>query len=83
MNIEHLVGMIPFTMSSKLSSHFDIIHRKLLTYEHKYHQLKDVAFFLELALWKSKIEESRKQCRINCGVDVIIPNVLPYLIADE
>ena len=59
------------------------------------HQLKDAAFFLELALWKSTIDESsmkshnseeggtatdmRAKYRINCGADIIIPNVLPFL----
>ena len=51
---------------------------------------------LELGLWKLKIDASmhghleddaaadlRGQCRINCGADIIIPNVLPYLIGNK
>lgn len=61
------------------------------------HEMKDAAFFLELALWKSKIDmkyhdaeggdqlrddtatDMRGKCRINCGSEIIIPNVLPFL----
>ena len=56
---------------------------------------------LELALWKTKLEEStgqnqgetrhskkrkiddldfRKQCRVNCGADIVIEHVLTYLL---
>ena len=37
---------------------------------------------LELALWKAKIDEGeieRYQSRINCGAQVILPNVIPFL----
>ena len=71
----------------------DTIHSKLISYEHEYHQLKDATFLLELALWKTKIDQTgqtgeqitadtKSQCRVNCGADVIIPNVLPYLIGE-
>jgi hypothetical protein len=61
------------------------------------HQMEDAAFFLELALWKSKIDmksydagrgdqlrddtatDMRGKCRINCGSEIIIPSVLPFL----
>ena len=76
-----------------MGTYFDTLSSKLAIYESEYHQLQDAAFLLELALWKSKIDESmamqndtahtKWQCRINCGADVIIPNVLPFLIADE
>ena len=76
----------------QLESYYDTIHSKLVTYEHKYHRLKDAAFLLELALWKTKITEQmhvdnmddtanmRGQFRVNCGAAVVIPNVLPFLI---
>ena len=32
---------------------------------------------------EGRTADVRGQCRINCGADVIIPNVLPYLIANE
>ena len=46
---------------------------------------------LELALWKMKIDETtpddddaRKSCRVlNSGSDVVISNVLPYLIEGD
>ena len=77
-------------------SYFDTVHSKLVTYEAEYQLLKETAFLLELVIWKSKIDESmyghldddsaadlRGQCRINCGADIIIPNVLPYLIGNK
>ena len=59
-----------------------------------YEIAKEATSVLELALWKKKIDESRnkrarvdseisyrEQCRINCGgADIIIRNVLPYLL---
>jgi len=63
------------------------IYDKLATYE----SIKEATSVLELALWKAKIDESRnkrargedvsykEQCRVNCGADIIIRNVLPYL----
>ena len=86
-NIKNLLKQVP--LSDRI---VDTIHSKLIFYECEYHQLKDASFLLELALWKTKVDESmldldnaadlRVQCRINCGADVIIPNVLPYLITD-
>ena len=75
----------------KLDIYFDSIHSTLLTYERQYQQLNEAAFLLELALWKSKIDESlendnvdtREGCRVNCGAVIIIPNVLPYLILPD
>ena len=77
----------------KLEAHFDTLHSKLVNCERECHQLKEGTFLLELALWKTKIHESglerednvtdREQCRINCGADIIILNVLPYLIANS
>ena len=74
----------------KLASRHDNIHCMLARLELKCQQLKDATFFLELALWKSNIdqldddiaENARGQCRINCGADIIIPNSLPYLITN-
>ena len=90
MNINCLVGI--FAPNPCLELKFSTIHSKLVTYERGYPQLKEAAFLLELVLWKFKIDESgvrqsgadtadkKGQCRINCGADIIIPNVLPYLI---
>jgi len=58
-----------------------------------YESIKEGTPVLELALWKAKIDESRnkraridgdvsykEQCRVSCGADIIIRNVLPYLM---
>ena len=58
-----------------------------------YEIAKEATSVLELALWKAKIEDIRNkrarvdssmsykyQCRINSGADIIIRNVLPYLL---
>ena len=89
-HIKNLVEGVSTFQLSKLYDYFDTIHLKLLAYEREYPRLKDDAFLLELALWKTKIDEldddnadARRQCRINCGANVIIPNVLPYLISNE
>ena len=60
-----------------------------------YESMKEGTSILELALWKAKIDESRSkraridggvsyrdQCRVNCGADIVIRNVLPYLLID-
>ncbi len=60
----------------------------------EYEKLKDDATLLELAIWKSKLSEfeceletdssdisaasKRQQYRIECGANVIIPNVLSF-----
>ena len=54
--------------------------------------MKDATSFLELALWKLKVDElggeeqtadMKNARRFSCGAATIIPNVLPYLICDE
>ena len=66
------------------------LYDRLATYE----SMKEGTSILELALWKTKIDESRnkkarvsgedisykEQSRINSGADIIIRNVLPYLM---
>ena len=89
--IQKSVGSLSSVGYSGLPTHCDLIHYKLLSYENEYCQLKDATFLLELALWKSKIDQTlqtgeqlaadmKEECRINSGADVIIPNVLPFLI---
>ncbi len=50
--------------------------------------LNEAATILELALWKSRLkytsdtekdEQKRVECRVNCGSNIIIPNVLSFL----
>jgi len=68
------------------------VYDRLETYE----SIKEGTSIIELVLWKAKIDEGRKkrarveggdsyreQCHINCGADIIIRNVLPYLLPDE
>ena len=57
MDISQLVERVPFIDCTDLGAHFDTLHSKLVAYEREYYQLKDLAFLLELALWKSKIDE--------------------------
>ena len=58
-----------------------------------YEIAKEATSVLELALWKAKIDESRSkrtrvdsgmsyrdQCRINSGADIVIRNILPFLL---
>jgi len=65
------------------------VYDRLATYE----SIKEGTSVLELAFWKAKIDESRNkkprvdsqvsyrdQCRVNCGADLVIRNVLPYLL---
>jgi hypothetical protein len=65
---------------------------KLVYYESEYEKLKESTSLLELALWKMNIDASstdngvameadnRLQCRISCGAEYVIENVLPYLL---
>ena len=50
--------------------------------------IKESLAVIELGLWKVKLDEEnvssrnkrkRGQCRVNCGADVVIKNVLPFL----
>jgi len=54
--------------------------------------LKEAMTLLELALWKAKLEENRSnidtesaevvrnQHRVTCGANIVIKNVLPFLL---
>ncbi len=52
--------------------------------------LKEAMTLLELALWKAKLQENesnidigselRKQHRVTCGANIVIKNVLPFLV---
>lgn len=69
----------------------ETIYSKLEQYEHL-SKLKEASALLELALWKTSIDshglENASQkctygekgvCRIRCGADVVVPNVLAFL----
>jgi len=67
------------------------VYDRLVVYE----SIKEGTSVLELALWKAKIDNSsrnkrakvdgevsyRDQCRVNSGADIVIRNVLPYLVS--
>ena len=64
---------------------------KLVYYESEYEKLKESTTLLELALWKMNVDASstdsgvamevdnRLQCRISCGAEYVIENVLPSI----
>jgi hypothetical protein len=65
---------------------------KLEYYESEFENLKETTSLMELALWKMNIDASnidnfvamgdnnRLECRISCGAEYVIENVLPYLL---
>ena len=76
-------------VANRRDSDTEAVYNKLATYE----SMKEGTSVLELALWKAKIDESRNkkarvdgevsyrdQCRVNNGADIVIRNVLPYLL---
>ena len=83
------------SLSAEREKHIRSVYSKLVSYENR----KEATSLLELALWKSKINESvlnnpesgqkramidlsthRNQCHINSGAEIVVPNVLPYLL---
>ena len=51
-----------------------------------YYKLKEATTILKLALWKVKVDEvdylnakNRKECRVMCRADDVIPTVLSFL----
>ncbi len=79
-----------FEKQKIMDTYYSSINSKLTVYE----KLTDIATVLELALWKSNIFEQnlrigsdhhsakRLELRITSGADIIIPNVLSFLIVD-
>jgi hypothetical protein len=65
-----------------------VLH-KIIRYKAEHHRyLKEAATILELALWKKRLseinvpegdEEGRVECRVKCGADIVMKNVLPFL----
>ena len=57
------------------------------TVEERDNNLKESLTLLELALWKTKIDASesgsnRSECRVSCGADLVIENVLLYVLPE-
>ena len=63
---KRLVKRVRLISSQNLASHFDKILSKLVTYEQEYPQVNEVTFLLELALWKSKIDEIDDDTEDSC-----------------
>jgi len=70
--------------------HVPPIFSNLAIYEHDYQVLKEVVPVLEFAVWKIKVGNegastslSRRVCRYNCGADVVIGHVLPFLLHED
>lgn len=89
--MENVINALPKNAKSRYTDTQAVFDR-LETYE----SIKEGTSVLELALWKAKIDEGRnkrqrvegddsykEQCRVNCGGDIIIRNVLPYLLPEE
>jgi len=82
------IALIPIDSYFEREKYFRSIDAQLSVFE----TLEDAIPLLELALWKAKLVEqsypsdeestiaSKLQHRVTCGADVIIPNVLSFLI---
>ena len=65
-----------------------VLH-KIVHYKAEHHRyLNEATITLELALWKKRLseinvpegdEEGRASCRVKCGADIVMKNVLPFL----
>eukprot|EP00984_Skeletonema_dohrnii_P030268 scaffold21639_cov77-Skeletonema_dohrnii-CCMP3373.AAC.2 len=66
----------------------NVLH-KIIHYKAEHNNyLKEATITLELALWKKRLseinisegdEEGRASCRVKCGADIVMKNVLPFL----
>ena len=77
-------------MSGRYRYETKLIFHKLAAFE----CITEGAALLELALWKAKMESScsakenfsdaefRSQCRLNCGIDTVMHNVLPFVLPE-
>jgi predicted ribosome-associated RNA-binding protein Tma20 len=86
--IDDMLGRIRFFNDRGFDAYVRSIDSKLTFFE----KLKDAIPLLELAIWNAKLVEqsypsnedstidSKLQHRVLCGADVIIPNVLSFLI---
>ena len=86
--IDDMLGRIRFFNDRGFDASVRSIDSKLTFFE----KLKDAIPLLELAIWNAKLVEqsypsnedstidSKLQHRVSCGADVIIPNVLSFLI---
>lgn len=72
--------ILDITATSERKGFVRAIHSKLVHLEQK-----EALSLLEIALWKVEVDEvaadaiERYSCRVNCGADIVISNVLPFL----
>ena len=93
--IYNMIQTADYKLGRDNSDTLNRIREKLAHFEDELPQLKDATTILELTLWNmSKVEGAtrhqkifktdessfRRQCRINCGADVVIQHVLPFLL---
>eukprot|EP00985_Skeletonema_marinoi_P025345 scaffold18552_cov148-Skeletonema_marinoi.AAC.4 len=74
---------------TKLHEWMESINYKIECYKLEHNKMmKEALTSIELGLWKIKLDDEhvttrnkrkRGQCRVNCGADVVIKNVLPFL----
>ena len=89
-DLENIINAFPVVEKGRDDNAW-AVYNKLATYE----SIKEGTSVLELVLWKAKIDERRNkrarvggevdyrdQCRINSGADIVIRNVLPYLLPE-
>ena len=93
--IYNMIQTADYKLGRDNSDTLNRIREKLAHFEDELPQLKDATTILELTLWNMSIIEGatrhqkifktdessfRRQCRINCGADVVIQHVLPFLL---
>jgi len=90
-DLENCIKSLPEEGKNKMRE-TRAVYDRLATYE----SIKEGTSILELALWKAKIDDNsrnkrarvgegvsyKEQCRVNCGADIVIRNVLPYLLPE-
>ena len=89
--INRFLPTIPSNMKTMaLQQWMGSIHQKLEFYKTKHFKLlKEASTEIELALWKTRLEKEsvqawnkiqRAECRFVCKSDIVIPNVMKFLI---
>ena len=92
-----MIHAADFKQRDKNSDILRSIREKITYFEDKLIKLKEATTALELALWKMRMNEKetshptkkfkidetifRRQCRVNCGGDIVIRQILPFLIS--
>ena len=88
----YILSYLPTTTSAKghaVRVWIRSVLQKIVHYKAEHHRyLKEATITLEHALWKKRLSEinvlevdvdGRAKCRVKCGADIVIKNVLPFL----